>query len=122
MKHFIQYVIPACLFSIGLTACSQHESTVFTGDYRYYAGISEFFDCKTGVKYYLGKNGINKELEEKYLALKIKEKDDAYLKVEGYLIEESAEDTLIPATVFIPTDFISFDTSRGCERGRREGY
>jgi uncharacterized lipoprotein NlpE involved in copper resistance len=122
MKHFIQYFVSLCLLLIGLSACSQHESSLFTGDYRYYAGISEFFDCKTGVKYYLGKNGINKELEKEYLALKIEEKDDAYLKVEGYLMEESAEEHLIPATVFVPTNFLSFDTSRGCEHGRREGY
>lgn len=93
------------------------------GDYRYYAGISEFFDCKTKVKYYLAKDGITEELEEKFLALKLKEKDDdVYLKVEGYLIEESAEESLVPAMVFVPTDFISFDTSRGCEIGRRKGY
>lgn len=110
------------MLALALVSCSEYESTAFAGDYRYYSGIGEFFDCKTGVKYYLGKQGISEDLKERYLALKLNEKDDAYLKVEGYLMEESAEDTLIPSTIFIATDFISFDASRGCEVGRRVGH
>jgi uncharacterized lipoprotein NlpE involved in copper resistance len=117
MKNRLAYF---CLLS--LTACSHYESTVFSGDYRYYAGISEFFDCKTKVKYYLGKQGIKKVLEEKYRALALNEKEDVYLKVEGYLQQESATENLIPATVFIATKFIHFDTSRGCEIGSRQGH
>ncbi len=122
MLKTIQYIIAISLFALSTLSCSKHESTTFSGDYRYYAGISEFFDCKTGIKYYLGKGGIKKELEDKYLALKLDKKEDVYLKVEGYLTQESAEESLIPATIFIATEFIHFDTSRGCELARREGY
>ena len=122
MKNMVQNIPLIALFAVSFIGCSQHESSSFSGDYRYYAGISEFFDCKTGTKYYLGTEGIRKELEEKFLALKLDEKEDAYLKVEGYLIEESAEENLIPATIFVATEFISFDTSRGCELGRRQGF
>ncbi|MCK5918791.1 MAG: hypothetical protein KAG34_10205 [Cocleimonas sp.] len=122
MKNTLTTIILPCMLALNLASCSQYESTVFAGDYRYYSGIGEFFDCKTGVKYYLGKQGVNKELKEKYLALKLDEKDDVYLNVEGYLMEESPEDTLIPSTIFIATEFISFDTSRGCEVGRRVGH
>jgi uncharacterized lipoprotein NlpE involved in copper resistance len=122
MKNTLTNIILPCMLMLNLSSCSEYESTAFTGDYRYYSGIGEFFDCKTGVKYYLGKQGVSEDLKEKYLALKLNEKDDAYLKVEGYLMEESAEDTLIPSTIFVATDFISFDTSRGCEVGRRVGH
>ncbi|MCK5895252.1 MAG: hypothetical protein KAG20_00520 [Cocleimonas sp.] len=122
MKRTIKNSLLSCLFLLSLASCSQQESTVFTGDYRYYAGISEFFDCKTKVKYYLGKQGIKKALEEKYLALTLNEKEDVYLNVEGYLIQESATESLIPATIFVATKFIRFDTSRGCEIGSRQGY
>ena len=121
MKNTLINMILPCMLAFNLSSCSEYESTAFTGDYRYYSGIGEFFDCKTSVKYYLGKQGISEDLKEKYLALKLNEKDDVYLKVEGYLMEESAEDTIIPATVFVATEFISFDTTRGCEVGRREG-
>jgi uncharacterized lipoprotein NlpE involved in copper resistance len=122
MKNTLKNIILPCILTLSLASCSQYESTAFTGDYRYYAGIGEFFDCQSGIKYYLGKQGISEELKKKYLALKLKEKDDAYLKVEGYLMQESAEDNLIPATIFVATEFISFDTSRGCDVGRREGH
>ncbi|MCK5809928.1 MAG: hypothetical protein KAH00_02505 [Cocleimonas sp.] len=122
MKNTLINIIFPSLLALNLASCSQYESTPFTGDYSYYSGIGEFFDCKTSVKYYLGKQGVSEELKEKYLALKLNEKDDVYLKVEGYLMQESAEETLIPSTVFVATEFISFDTSRGCEVGRREGH
>jgi uncharacterized lipoprotein NlpE involved in copper resistance len=121
MKYTFKNKFLACLFMLTLTSCSQHESSIFTGDYRYYAGISEFFDCQTKIKYYLGSQGIKKQLEEKYQALKLKEKEDVYLKVEGYFIQESAEENLIPGTIFIPTHIINFDTSRGCEIKNRQG-
>ena len=122
MKNPLINIILPPLLALNLASCSQHESTLFTGDYSYYAGIGEFFDCKTSVKYYLGKQGISEALKEKYLALKLTEKDDVYLKVKGYLMQESAEETLIPSTIFVATEFINFDTSRGCEVPRREGH
>lgn len=107
------------------SSCDNHShppSTLFTGDFRVYAGISEFYDCQSGKKYYLGDKGIKIDLEKKFKALQLAEKDDAYLEVEGYLMRESAKNTLIPSTIFVATKFISFDANRGCSVEARQGY
>jgi uncharacterized lipoprotein NlpE involved in copper resistance len=107
-----------------LTSCGEHsgqEISKFTGEYRYYAGIAEFFDCKSGVKYYIAKVGVGSELQEAYLKLDVKEKDDVYLQIKGYLKEEQQMEGIDPATVFVPVKLLSFDKNRGCKRGFMQG-
>jgi hypothetical protein len=94
----------------------------YTGDYRVYAGIAEFFDCDERVKYFVAKSGVHSELAEKYAALGVPEKEDVYIKVEGYLKKESQMEGIDPITVFVPTKFISFDQTRGCEMSKQQGH
>lgn len=117
-------IILAFSFIILLFSCSFEsppKSTVYTGDYRFYANIGEFFDCETQHKYYLAPNSVSKALATKFLALKLPEKEDAFLQIEGYLIKESPEESLIPTTVFVPTQFISFNSQRGCQESKYQG-
>ncbi len=87
-----------------------------------YAGIAEFFDCDERVKYFVAQSGVHSELAEKYTALGVPEKDDVYIKVEGYLKKETQMEGIDPITVFVPTKFISFDQTRGCEKGMQQGH
>lgn len=105
-----------------LSACfSEHESVLYSGDYRFHNGISEFFDCDSGVLYFMANQDEAETLQEKYLALKLKAKEDVFVNVEGYLKKESEQESLVPSTVFVATEFISIDASRGCQQGRRQG-
>ena len=101
---------------------SGHTSREFSGDYRVYAEIAEFFDCETQLTYFVAESGVHGELAEKYAALGVPEKDDVYIKVEGYLKKETQMEGIDPITVFVPTKFISFDQTRGCEMVRQEGH
>jgi len=101
---------------------SGHTSREFSGDYRVYAGIAEFFDCETRLKYFVADSGVHGELAEKYAALGVPEKDDVYIKVEGYLKKEAQMEGIDPITVFVPTKFIIFDKTRGCEMSRQVGH
>lgn len=113
------------LSTLMLTSCGEHSDydvINFTGEYRYYSGIAEFFDCKSRIKYYVARAGADKDLEKAYLKLGMDEKDDVFIKVKGYLKEEKAEmDGINPATVFVPVEIVSLDKKRGCERGIRQG-
>jgi hypothetical protein len=106
-----------------LLSCEHRGQDIsnFTGEYRYYAGIAEFFDCKKHIKYYVANKGIYSDLQNKYLQLGLDEKDDAYIKVKGYLKEEKQIEGIHPAIVFVPVKFISFDKNRGCEQGVQQG-
>ena len=119
-------IVLCALLPLFFTACSlQHfgeDIKVYRGDYRVYGGIGEFFDCDEGIKYYVAQSGIHSGLAEKYTALGLPEKEDVYTKVEGYLKKESQMEGIDPITVFVPTKFISFDPSRGCQTDRRIGH
>lgn len=115
-------LIPVLLSIFLLSSCfSEYDSRSFNGDYRFYKGISEFYDCESGILYFVANEGKAKQLSEAFLALKLKAKEDAFIKVEGYLKKESEEESLVPSTVFVVTKFISFDADRGCKQGRRQG-
>ena len=117
-------IIQISLTTFLLVSCGEHSGQNiinFTGEYRYYSGIAEFFDCKGRVKYYVANAGINTDLQEKYIKLGMEEKDDVYIQLKGYLKEEKQMEGIDPATVFVPVKFISFDTARGCERGIMQG-
>ena len=101
---------------------SGYTSKEYSGDYRAYAGIAEFFDCNEQVKYFVAESGVHSELVEKYAALGVPEKEDIYIKVEGYLKKEPQMEGIDPITVFVATKFISFDQTRGCEMGRQQGH
>ncbi|MEE9351207.1 MAG: hypothetical protein V3U78_03010 [Thiotrichaceae bacterium] len=109
-----------------LGSCSEHKGqdiTKFTGEYRYYHGIAEFFVCKERVKYYVSEVGIGKELEEAYLEQGVAEDDDVYMKVKGYFMEEEQQmDGIDPAVLFVPVELLKVDKERGCERIIREGH
>lgn len=122
MKKILLY-IAGSFASILLVSCehSGHEVSEFTGDYRYYAGIGEFFDCKKSVKYYVADMGIHTDLQEKYLKLGLRERDDVFIKVTGYLKEEQKIEGIDPSLVFVPVKFISLDKDRGCTLGKMEG-
>lgn len=121
----IKSIFLLALLPLLFTACdTQHSGRTikeYSGDYRVYAGIAEFFDCNEQVKYYVAQTGIYSELAEKYAALGLPEKEDVYTKVEGYLKKEPQIEGVDPITVFVATRFISFDQTRGCERGRLQG-
>lgn len=120
MKNILFY----CSAALLLSSCSEHSGhtvSEFTGDYRYHAGIAEFFDCKKSVKYYVANAGIHTDLQERYLKLGIKNKDDVYMKVTGYLKEEQKIEGIDPSLVFVPVKFISLDKDRGCKRGIMQG-
>jgi hypothetical protein len=120
LNHFPLIVI----LSLSLGACDvQHfgeDVKEHSGDYRFYAGIGEFFDCDDQVKYIVAKSGIHSRLADKYAALGVAEKEDVYTKVEGYLKQEARMEGLDPMTVFVPTKFISFDESRGCNMMKKK--
>ncbi|MEN8213807.1 MAG: hypothetical protein ABFR19_05525 [Pseudomonadota bacterium] len=113
------------IISLCCTACDREHSgreiIEYSGDYRVFAGIGEFFDCGEQINYYVAKSGIHAELAAKYSALGLPEKEDVYTKVEGYLKEEPQMEGIDPITLFVPTKFISFDQTRGCQRGRKKG-
>ncbi|MEA3302845.1 MAG: hypothetical protein U9Q75_06185 [Pseudomonadota bacterium] len=122
----LKAILLLAILPLFLASCdmqhSGYTSKEYSGDYRVYAGIAEFFDCDEQMKYYVSETGVHAELAEKYAALGMPEKDDVYIKVEGYLKKESQMDGIDPITVFVPTKFISFDKTRGCEMGRQQGY
>lgn len=101
---------------------SGYDTIEFSGDYRYYAGIAEFFDCDSRVKYYVADAGVNTELQDLYTSLNLKEKEDIYLKVKGYLKEEKQMEGVDPVVVFVPVKLLNHDVNRGCKRAIRQGY
>ena len=110
-------------FIFTTVSCEHRGETIldYTGDYRYFSGIGEFFDCKSRTKYFLSSAGVSAELETQYLALGINETEDVYATLRGYVKEETQIEGVDPITVFVPTEIISLDQTRGCEKGRREG-
>jgi len=108
-----------------LTSCGEHSGQTiseFSGDYRFYSGIGEFFDCNKKKKFYVAKAGISSKLEETYLKLQIKPKEDVYIKIKGYLKEEIQEvEGINPKLVFVPVKLISLYENRGCTYPLREG-
>ena len=112
------------LITLMLVSCGEHRGqniSEFTGDYRFYAGISEFFDCKESVKYYVADTGIHAELQSLYLQLNLKEKEDIYIKVTGYLKEEKQLEGIDPINVFVAVELLEHDVERGCNIGNRKG-
>ena len=113
-----------CFITLLLASCehSGNDVSEFTGEYRYYAGIAEFFDCDSAIKYYVADAGVYKDLQDMYDNLNLKEKDDVYIMVDGYTKEEKQMDGIDPITVFVPVKLLSHDTDRGCQRAIRKGF
>lgn len=112
------------ILALQLTACSpsyDYDISKYRGNFRYYAEIAEFFDCKTQQKHYLGSEGVLDELIEAYQKLNLKEKDDVYIQVEGFYREEEQMEGIDPVDVFVPTKIIELDTTRSCKRPYRRG-
>ncbi|MEE9327410.1 MAG: hypothetical protein V3U71_08930 [Cocleimonas sp.] len=110
--------------TVVLPSCNEHgdyDVTRFDGEYRFYRGIAEFFDCKSRVKYYVAKAGIDSDLQKAYLNLGMEEKDDVYIQIKGYLKEEEMMEGINPSTVFVPVKLLKIDKRRGCVRGLRQG-
>ena len=116
--------ITASLLLSLLAACSEHSGhtiTDFTGDYRFKSGVGEIFNCADRKRYFVAKSGAYKELRDKFKALSLKKDDDAYIRVKGYLKQQTMMDGIDPETVFVAVEFISFDKNRGCERQSKQG-
>ena len=123
MKKIILLAATSLLISM-LVSCGEHSGytiTDFTGDYRFKSGIGEFFNCADRKRYFVAKSGAYKELRDKFKALLLKNSDDAYIRVKGYLKQETMMDGIDPETVFVAVEFISFDKNRGCERQSKQG-
>ena len=113
------------IVAIFLTSCGEHSGQTiseFSGDYRFYSGIGEFFDCNKKKKFYVANAGISSKLQETYLNLQIRPKEDVYIKIKGYLKEEVPQiEGINPELVFVPVKLISVDENRGCTYLIREG-
>ena len=108
-----------------LSACSQGQPPEniqrFSGDFRFYRGIAEFFDCKDLSLHYLHENEMYAELLEKFSALKLDPKEDAYLRAKGYWVEEEQMDGVDPLELLAVTEIVEFDASRSCKRTYKAG-
>ena len=118
---FISFLSIVFLVSCGIEHRG-HAISKFTGDYRYHNGIAEFFDCSDRLKYYVAKSGVHEKIKDEYLALKLKDFDDAFVKVEGYVKNEELMDGIATVDVFVVTKFLSIDPTRGCSRANRVGH
>jgi hypothetical protein len=122
MKKKLLYL----LLTLTLSSCGEHSDydiTKFTGEFRFYRGIGEFFECKSRVKYYIADAGVYEDLKEAYKDLGLEEKDDAYIHIKGYLRDEkNPMEGIDPSTVFVPVEIIKVDKERGCERVIQQGY
>ena len=117
-KTLLKFLLPFLLVSC---EHSDYDVTKFTGDYRYYGGVAEFFDCQQQKKYYLADAGISTELEELHTSLDINENDDIYIEVKGYYKEEQLMEGIDPTMVFVPVGLLNHDINRGCNRSYRHG-
>ncbi|MBL7004158.1 MAG: hypothetical protein ISR69_09055 [Gammaproteobacteria bacterium] len=93
----------------------------FIGDFSYYKGIAEYFDCSTKKRYFMDKGEAYSELVERYEALNLRAKEDIYIRSEGYLKEEELIDGLDPVEVFVVTKIVRLDPNRGCNLVGKEG-
>ena len=124
MKKFIASltVLSSLLLSSCMTVTIQgSNSQRYTGNFRYYAGIAEFFDCKTQKKHYLEESGLTEDLIKAYQKLNLRPKDDVYVRVEGFYKELEQMEGVDPIDVFVPTKIIQLDTTRSCKRPYRRG-
>ncbi len=111
------------LFTALLLSCSssQQPSQRYNGNFRYFSGIAEFFDCKTQEKHYVTHAGIYDELIDSYKKLNLKAKDDVYIRAEGFYQEEEQMEGVDSLDVFVVTKVIEYDTTRSCKRPYRQG-
>ena len=117
-------LILAYVTTMFLTSCGEHSGQTiseFSGDYRFYSGIGEFYDCNKKKKFYVAKAGISEKLQESYNKLNVKPKEDVFVKIKGYLKEETQIEGIDPKLVFVPVKLISIDENRGCSYPTREG-
>ncbi|MCK5696927.1 MAG: hypothetical protein KAI02_02120 [Gammaproteobacteria bacterium] len=118
MKLYLLFFTTVLLISC---SSSQPPSQRYNGNFRYFSGIAEFFDCKTQEKHYVTEEGIYDELIASYKDLNLKPKDDVYIRAEGFYQEEEQMEGVDPLEVFVVTKIIEFDTTRSCKRPYRQG-
>lgn len=125
MHYFFTWpAIPLVFLSVLLASCGEHRGEnvqSFTGDYRHDSGIGEFFDCKSGIKYYVINTSENEKLIEEYLAYQLTKNDDIYIRVKGYLKEIPQIEGVDPMLEFAPVELIESNPDRGCSVGERQG-
>jgi hypothetical protein len=119
-KYFI-----AIFLALPLLSCdTEHKGytiSEFTGEYRFYKNIAEFFDCKEGIKYFVERIGAYSELQEAYLGLELTNNDDVYIKVDGYLKKQMLIQDIDSVDVFVATKLHTIDSLRGCQKKRYIG-
>lgn len=91
-------------------------SYYFSGDFMYFADAPTFKDCVTEVVIPVAMKGIYKDVEKKYLKLKLNDPEGVYCEVMGYLIEKPAGEEGHPQQLVI-TSLIQFDRTAACHIG-----
>lgn len=106
------------LLLVSMLSCSEHANydvTEHTVDYRVSGGIAELYDCALRKRYFVEKIAAYDDLKLRYLALKLKRNDDAFLHVMGYVKKGQMIEGVDPVDVFVATELLSIDPSRGCQ-------
>lgn len=89
------------------------SSYFFSGDFMYFADAATFHDCVTNATIPVAMQGIYKEVEKKYLDMKLNDKEGINCQIMGYLIDKPAEEEGFPIQLVI-TDLIQFDRTSAC--------
>ena len=124
MHSFFARPVTLVFLTVFIASCGEHRGEniqSYTGDYRYARGIGEFFDCKSGEKYYVINTSENDNLIKEYLALELTNNDDVYIRVKGYLKEVPQIEGVDPALEFAPVELLELNPDRGCSVGERQG-
>lgn len=125
-KNNAFFIVPllALLF---LSACNfwgEHagqDIQTYSGDYRYTAGIGEFYDCKAAVKYFVYHSSEHQQIIQQFEQLGLANKEDVYLLLEGYLKEVIQIEGVDPSIEFVPSKLLSMDSTRGCKQSPQAG-
>lgn len=98
------------------TAKVAQGSYYFSGDFMYFADAPTFKDCITGVVFPVAMQGAYKEVEKKYLHLKLNDPEGVYCEVMGFLKVKPEGEEGHPEQIVI-TSLIRFDRTAACHTG-----
>lgn len=92
------------------------SSYFFSGDFMYFADAATFHDCVTNSTIPVAMQGIYKDVERKYLDMKLNDREGINCQVMGYLIDKPVGEEGLPVQLVI-TDLIQFDRTSACHSG-----